>query len=309
MPVVELRLMEARIGGGMADLAGGRETGRGMVRIPRFPVVLEMAGGAIGARSLERLVFVAGVATDGAVGGIERKPRLRRMVPLDGGPGRRPVAFFALRTQPRPVAVILPPDPMAVVAIAGRSLDLPIEMAGGAGHAEVPAFERKRRRLMESPFGIRPAGRGMALRAGFLHGPLVGIPVAGRAGGRQGHERTRLMAALTGCVEGGVFSREGESRFFRVIERFSIQRSEIDVGTLMLDVADLAIAGHVPVDALLGRDALGHRGMAREALVRIDRLPHGVAFLAIGRPGQCGVGRGQLSRRRLGRGSDGESPP
>jgi hypothetical protein len=116
------------------------------------------------------------------------------------------------------------------------------------------------------------------------------------------------MAALASSAKFRVLAGQGETGFFLVVEGLPVERPEIDVLPLVLDVADLAIAAHFAVDALLDFDPLGHCGVAGEALVRADLFSGRVASLAIVRALQAGVSSGQRSRRSLGPSSDGEDP-
>ncbi len=108
------------------------------------------------------------------------------------------------------------------------------------------------------------------------------------------------MAALAARAQGGVIADQGESGLFLMVEVLLIQGADVDVHALVLDVADLAIAGHFPVDALLDLDSQGHGRMAGQAFLGADFLPRRVALLAIFRAFELRMGRGKLPRRRLG---------
>ena len=130
------------------------------------------------------------------------------------------MAILALGTKAGPVRVVLAADPMTVIAAFRRAFDRAVEMAGRAGHCQMPAFKGKRSRFVESNRS-GPAGRGVARGAGILQEAAMGVAMAGLAillgrGGRSAWPRA-LKAGRFGCVAFGaadldVFARQEEFR-------------------------------------------------------------------------------------------------
>jgi hypothetical protein len=113
----------------VAELAGCRKSRLGMVGLLSSLIILPVAGVAIERAKAEIAVLMATVTTQVPVGGVEGHPRLGTMVPADGCPGNGPVAVLTVAAQRRAIAVVLAPDPMAVIAARGRPLINPVQMA------------------------------------------------------------------------------------------------------------------------------------------------------------------------------------
>ena len=181
--VIENRLVPGDIVGTVAHVALGRETRSHVVGFTGTFVVFAVAGIAVrGHRPVEPSIRVAANAIDSLMLSPDRKSRARLVTPLGRDPSNRLVAGFAFHAEVGAEWVVLSADPMAVVAVRGRTLYLPVPMARGAGNVEVTAFERKQGRLVERPRGVpemrvhRVAGSTVVTQRGF-----VNIFVAGRA--------------------------------------------------------------------------------------------------------------------------------
>ncbi len=147
--VVERRLVERRVAGLVARLARRREAARDVVGIARGLVVLLVAREARAVGRAEVAVRVARRAGEGRVRAVERHAREARVIEAHRRPGDGPVALLALVAELKLQAVVLPPYPVAVVALGRRGLVDPVEMTRLAGDVEMPAFEAKRRLVVE----------------------------------------------------------------------------------------------------------------------------------------------------------------
>ena len=88
--------------------------------------------------------------------------------------------------------------------------------------------------------------------------------------------------ALPACFgRGRVFSLEGEPGLFPMIEFVPFDRFQVGILPLMLDVADLAVAGDVPMRSFFCGDAVGDRLVTRQAGVGVDLIARRVALHAI----------------------------
>ena len=81
--------------------------------------------------------------------------------------------------------------------------------------------------------------------------------------------------------ESGVLSLEREAGFGAVVEVFGVERPEVGIDALMLDVTNLAVARDLAVDAFFRGDAGGDRTMAGEALLGNDGVVLSMAFPAV----------------------------
>ena len=108
-------------------------------------------------------------AVQDAVRAFKPEPGHRFMIPLGGldiFPSGRGMAIAAMDPELEPVAVVLPPLPVAGFAGPRRSLEDPLEMAFPAGNHLVLASQRKIGPVMTlgGPFGlVLLQGRGGAL--------------------------------------------------------------------------------------------------------------------------------------------------
>ena len=118
--MVKRSLVPAGVGRQMAEFAGRRETRLGMIGFLRSRIIHSVAGKAVEGGLADVSVFVAIITAQAPVSGTERHARAGAVVPGHRGPGDRLVAVLAVGTQRRPVAVVLAPDPVAVITANGR---------------------------------------------------------------------------------------------------------------------------------------------------------------------------------------------
>ena len=297
--MVDGPLMERGIGRPVAKGAGGRKSGRPVIGFAGPFVIFAMTGVTIRRCSLERLILMAAVAVERPMGAVEGLPGPGGMVPGNGRPGRRCMAFFALVPEFGPVGIVLAANPMAVVAALRSPFDHSVQMTGRAGDGQMPALQGKIRRLMKPAGGVGPAGRSMAGGAGFLHRPLMRILMTGLAGWFQVEKGSGRMAFPACFGLGCVFSFEGEAGLFPMIETSAFDRLQVGVLPLMLGVADFAIAGDVPMHPFFRGDAVGDRLVTCQAGVGADLISRRVAFRAVCGSFQRGMGRGEGAGGRL----------
>ena len=231
------------------------------------------------------------------MGGVEGHPGLDGMVPAHCGPGDRPVAVLAIAAQCRPVAVVLTPDPVAVIAAHGRAFINPVQMAGGAGDLEVTPLEWESPRLVEAAGNRTPAGGGMTGLAFLGHRTLMGFGMAEATVSLIRHVGTNLVAGGTVFGQGGVLAFKGKTGLDRVVKILRVERPDVDVGALMLLVAGLAIPGDFAVDSLFRGDPFGHRPVTRQAAAGVDLLRVHMAFPAVRLALQRAVCLGQWAGR------------
>ena len=139
--VLEAGLRERGVRRLVAELALRREPGGLVRRLRRGLVLLRVARVARRAAGVEAAVRMATVAAQRAVRRTQRRACCRAVIPRHRGPADRPVAGFTVGAKPRPVRVVLAPDPVAVVALVRGALHRAADVAVLARHAEVPAFE------------------------------------------------------------------------------------------------------------------------------------------------------------------------
>ncbi len=142
--VIENRLIPGDIVGTVAYVALCWEARGHVVRFPSTFVIFAVARIAIrGDRPVEPSIRVAANAVDGLMLPTNRKSSVRLVTPLGRDPSNRLVAILALYSEVGAIRVVLPANPVAVIAVRGRTLCLPVPMARCAGNVEVPTFERK----------------------------------------------------------------------------------------------------------------------------------------------------------------------
>jgi hypothetical protein len=122
----------------VASFAICGETCSRMIGALRFLVIFLMTGITIHSFRNKRLLQMASVTTQNPVAAVERSSRHRRVIPLGAGPGSRAVALFALASKTGPVAIILPADPMTVIASRRRAFQYPFQVARVAGYGKMP---------------------------------------------------------------------------------------------------------------------------------------------------------------------------
>ena len=129
------------------------------------------------------------------------------MVELHDLPPDGPVALLAVVSEPGPEAVVLAPNPVAVVAPVGGALELSLEVTRRARDLEVVALELERRRLVEVPRGGAPA-RGRVTGLALLpERPPVAVLVAGAAVRRAARETDGDSAGRDRLVAGRLVAR------------------------------------------------------------------------------------------------------
>jgi hypothetical protein len=144
------RLRPRGVGCLVTLLAGRREPRRHVCGLARGLEVSSVAPEAVGGDpGREDLIDVAGLAHQRPVAGVEGEARRSTVVPDHGAPRGRPMAALTLHSETRAEAVVLPPDPVTVVAAVRSSLDFTVDVAGPAWNREVAVLERERRRLVE----------------------------------------------------------------------------------------------------------------------------------------------------------------
>jgi len=82
-----------------------------------------------------------------------------------------------------------------------------------------------------------------------------------------------------------------------MIESSLIERPQLGVSTVVLDVARHAVSGDIPVNTLLPGHPLRNRLMAHKALRRRYLLARGVTLQAVGDPLERRMGPRQAPRR------------
>jgi len=181
--VIENCLIPGDIVGTVAYVALCWEARGHVVWFPSTFVIFAVAGIAIrGDRPVEPSIRVAANTVDGLMLPANRESSVRLMVPLGRNPPDRFVTFLAIYTQVGAVQIVLSANPVAVVAVRRRTLDLPVPMARCTGNVEVPAFEGKQGRFVKPPRGV-PEVRVHCVAGGAVvtQRGLVNIFVAGCA--------------------------------------------------------------------------------------------------------------------------------
>ena len=124
------------------DAVGG-EARQNVVRFLGAPVILFMTGHA-GRKNRLEIFAVAFGTVQGLVDPLQMEPGYGKVVPLVRRhvlPGRRSVAVLAVGAELEPIAVILPPVPVAGFADRRRPLEDALDVAFGAGDRPVMADE------------------------------------------------------------------------------------------------------------------------------------------------------------------------
>jgi hypothetical protein len=146
--MIETGLMPRRIPWPVTELANEREARRAVNGLARSLVIGRVTRCAI-AQSAAEIAVVTLIASERPMGAAQRECRLHRVVPGHRGPGAWTMALFALIAESRAVNVVLPANPMTVVAAGRCALDDTPDMAVAAGCDQVPPLERKQTRLVK----------------------------------------------------------------------------------------------------------------------------------------------------------------
>ena len=140
-----------RITGPVTRVARDRKTGRCMRGRLRRVVVLAMTRDAGHRASPHIGRFVARLAGEPAMVGVEVHAGHPRMVPANRGPRRRAMARLALRAEPRLKTIVLPADPVTLVTGVWRADVLVLDVALGARDRQMPALEPEARGVVKRP--------------------------------------------------------------------------------------------------------------------------------------------------------------
>jgi len=102
--------------------------------------------------------------------------------------------------------------------------------------------------------------------AGLEHRALMGVGVAGEALRLVLEKRARRVTAIATRGDNGVPAGKGEPRFFLMVEIYGEGRTKLSVPPLVFDMADFAVAGDIPVNALFEGYPVSHRLVAGQAI-------------------------------------------
>lgn len=184
--VVERNGLPACIGSLVAVFAGGWESCGPVIRLLRVFVILAMAGVAVHFTWREALLDVASIAGQPLVLLVELDAGFGCVIVFHIGPRTCVVALLAIVSKARTVAVILPSNPVTVVAPRRCALDDRLQMARFTGYREMPPGEREDSDFVERATHAVPLLLRVAFHALHSQSALVRILMASAALSRHG---------------------------------------------------------------------------------------------------------------------------